>query len=103
MNEIYTKFINDFGFDLPETSYDFEQLKNTGIVEESEVVDNGFITKVFKYTSHDGNTQITQQICYSKNYLLGKENRELRKQIQEAVAVENYELAAELKNKLRKK
>jgi hypothetical protein len=103
MNETFERLMYEFGFDQDENQYDIEELKKTGVVTETEVEEGNLITKVMKYVSHDGKCKITSQVCYSKTYLLNKENRELRKQIQEAVALENYELAAELKNKLHKK
>lgn len=98
---IYENFMANFGLTTEEP--DLEQLATTGTVSEVEVCEDDCITRITKYVSNDGNTRFKSVVCYSKDYLINKENRELREQIKNAVALEDYEWAAQLKSRLYKK
>lgn len=98
---IYENFMANFG--LTNEEPDVNQLAITGTVSEIEVSEDDCITRIIKYTSNDGKTQFKSTVCYTKDYLINKENRELREQIKTAVLLEDYEWAAQLKGRLRKK
>ena len=96
VEQTYENFMSNFGLlnptNLPE-----------GKTSEIEVTEDDCITRITEYTSNDGSLRTKSIICYNKDYLINKENRELREQIKNAVALEDYEWAARLKSRLRKK
>lgn len=80
------------------SEFDWEKAKQTGKVEEFTEVKNGIRTITKKYTDHQGN-----KFSYVSSSYIGFEHdskkeeiNSIEKEIQSAIKLEDYELAASL-------
>lgn len=76
---------------------DIEALKERGAVSVIKTFNNGIVTETIEFDSFDGNEYFTKVHSYAKKGDLCTLVQELEQKIAEAVEIEHYELAAELK------
>lgn len=86
-----------FNYEYKSTTYNWDELKKQGKVEETTEEKNGFKTITRTFISKDGSQRITQSETFPVIDEIKQKLISLDKQIYDAVKKEDYETAAKLK------